>query len=52
MKVVIISKTTFDSVQFTGVTNIAYSSNIVTITLSGGQTAAYNLDDYSIGILW
>ena len=52
MKIVIISKTTFDSVQFTGVTNIAYSGNIVTITLSGGQTAAYNLDDYSIGILW
>lgn len=52
MKVVIISKTTFDSVQFTGVTNIAYSGNIVTITLSGGQTAAYSLDDYSIGILW
>ncbi len=52
MKVVIISKTTFDSVQFTGVTNIAYSGNIVTITLSGGQTAAYNLNDYSIGILW
>ena len=52
MKVVIISKTTFDSTQFTGVINIAYSGNIVTITLSGGQTAAYNLDDYSIGILW
>ena len=52
MKVVIISKTTFDSVHFTGVTNIAYSGNIVTITLSGGQTAAYNLNDYSIGILW
>ena len=52
MKVVIVSKTSFNSVQYTGVTNIAYSGNIVTITLSGGQTAAYNLDDYSVGILW
>ena len=33
MKVVIVSKTSFNSVQYTGVTNIAYSGNIVTITL-------------------
>lgn len=52
MKVVVISKTTFNVVEHTDVSNIAYSSHQFTITYSGGSTATYSENDYRISIIW
>lgn len=52
MKVVIISKASFSTTQYTGVKNIAYADNVATLTLSDNTTASFSLNDYSIGILW
>ena len=53
MKVVIQSKSTFNVSELVSVSNIAYDSvtKIVTVT-TGGQTFTYNLDYYTISILW
>lgn len=51
MKVLVISKNTFDTTTLTGVSNIAYSTGTYTITHSGG-TASYSATNYHIVILW
>ena len=51
MKVVVISKNTFNVIELTGVTNIAYASETFTIT-HGGGTATYAAADYRISIIW
>lgn len=50
MKVLIISKTTFNQIQHANVTNIAYSSGNYVIT--AGSTYTYAASDYIITILF
>lgn len=54
MKVVIMKKDSFAVAEFTSVSNIAYNSEakVVTITYGSSQTAAYDLSDYLISVLW
>lgn len=51
MKVIVINKTNFNVVEIDNVSNIAYATNTITITHSGGSSS-YSLDDYRISILW
>lgn len=51
MKVIVISKNTFNTIELANVSNIAFASNTYTIT-AGGTTSSYNADDYRIAVLW
>lgn len=51
MVVIVISKTSFNTIQHNNVSNIAYSSGTVTIT-SGADTYSYSVDNYAISILF
>lgn len=51
MKVVILSKTSFNVIQLSNVSNIAYSAGTVTVT-SGGTNYSYSLENYAISILF
>lgn len=52
MTVVIINKSTFDQVQISNVTSIAYNSSTKICTITAASTSTYDLDDYLISILW
>ena len=51
MKVIVISKNNFNTVEIANVTNIAFASNTYTITASG-TTYSYSVDNYRIAVLW
>lgn len=54
MKVVVKNKITFDTTQYTNVTNIAYnaSTKIYTITYESNQTASFSSDNYLVAIMF
>lgn len=51
MKLIIISKSTFNMIELTSVSNIAFGADTFTVTASGtAHTYAYA--DYNIQLLW
>ena len=50
MKVVITSKTSFNTIELSGVNNIAYASGTYTIS-ANGTTYTYAEDSYIVSIL-
>lgn len=54
MSVLVIAKTTFQTVPYTNVTNIAYAAgtDTYTLTLSGGTTQSFSGATYFVSILW
>lgn len=52
MNVIIIQKGTFNTNSITGVKNIAFASNIYSITLSDDTVVQYDATVYQISILW
>lgn len=51
MKVLIKAKTSFNTIELSGVTSIAFSGNIYTISHAGG-TSSFNANDYLISIFY
>lgn len=51
MRLIIISRNTFATVDLQNVTNIAYSSGVYTVTTSGGNTYNYNSSDWIISLV-
>lgn len=51
MRVLIVSKNSFNQVEYNNVSNIAYSAGAYVIT-SGGATYSYSASDYNISILY
>ena len=51
MKVIVISKNSFNTLELANVSNIAFSSNTYTIT-AGGVTTTYSADNYRICVIW
>lgn len=51
MRVLIKGKTTFNQSEYSGVTNIAYTSGNYVLTLSGGSTVTFSAASYNIYIL-
>lgn len=52
MTVIVKNKTTFDTVQYDNVSNIAYSAGTYTITYGSAQTASVNASDWLIAIMF
>ena len=54
MKVVVISKSTFQVVEYNNVTSIAYDAStlLYTFTLSGGSTQTASANLYNVQIVW
>ena len=51
MRVIIISKTSFNITQLTNVSSISFASGIYSV-VAGGNTYTYAAEDYNISILW
>lgn len=51
MRVLIKGKTTLNQSEYSGVTNIAYTSGNYVLTLSGGSTVTFSAASYNIYIL-
>lgn len=54
MRVLFIHKTTFQVLEYVGVTNIAYDSTTYNyvVTYGSGSTASASINLYNIQILW
>lgn len=52
MTVIVKHKTTFGTVQYDDVSNIAYSAGTYTITYGNAQTASVNASDWLIAIMF
>ena len=52
MKVILMNKTTFEVIQFTNVTNIAYDSGTNFYTITGTPAGSYNAGVYNLQIIW
>ena len=54
MKVVVISKSTFQVVEYNNVTSISYDAStlLYTFTLSGGSTQTASANLYNVQIVW
>lgn len=52
MKVIVISKESFNVIEYSDVSNIAYASKVYTLTYGSGSTVTYNEDDYRVSIIW
>lgn len=51
MTIIVKNKTTFDTVQISNVTNIAYNTSTKIYTITAGSTTTYSSDNYFISIL-
>lgn len=51
MKIVLVNTTSFEMIQLSGVTNLAFASGNVTVTHSGGNDT-YSTTTYKLQILW
>lgn len=51
MRVIIKSKTTFNTIEYDNVTSISYASNTYTI-VHGGVTSTYSANDYLVSLLY
>lgn len=51
MRVLLKAKNTFYQVEYSGVTNIAYTSGNYVLTVSGGSTVTFSAASYNIYIL-
>lgn len=54
MKVIVKNKLTFETLEYTNVTNVAYNSStkVYTITYGTNQTASFSGDDYLVAIVF
>lgn len=52
MNIIVITKNSFNTVQYSGVKNIAYASGIYSVTLADNTVIQYSADTYRITILW
>ena len=52
MNIIIISKTTFNSVELDDVKNISFDSTSFTVTKSDNSTVTYAKADYLLSIKW
>lgn len=52
MTVVLVNKVTFDVIQITNVTNIAYDSGTNFYTITGSPSGSYNANTYNLQIIW
>lgn len=50
MKIIIKSKTSFNTIEYDNVSSITYASKIFTVT-HGGVTSTYSSDDYIIAMV-
>ena len=51
MKIIVLSKTTFNMIQYSNVSNIAFGADTFTVT-DTGNTYTYAYADYNVQIVW
>lgn len=52
MRVILINKTTFEIIQATNVTSIAYNSSTKNYTITGTGGGTFSAETYNLQVLW
>lgn len=52
MSVILLNKSTFEVIQVTNVTNIAYNSSTKNLTITGTGGGTFSAETYNLQVLW